>query len=209
LTQDYTFLVPDHALPNATAAATESGLPVADEGLRRGYSSEYCSNARRFLLGDAISEYHRPPVLVLAPLSWSGISTRDLRRLPPTAERYPTPVQGLSVYTASLPVACAALVRILSSKSLAWECRIRIESDLRSLLGYNFFDMSKEHEINYEVDANTMTPEDVEGLRAAVSTIKSWPYPAQDQWIKDALEEMLTGEISGNERPAERRGLRL
>ncbi|KAK3348808.1 hypothetical protein B0T25DRAFT_519178 [Lasiosphaeria hispida] len=87
---NYTFLVPDHALPNATAAATESGLPVADEGLRRGFFSEYYSNARRFLLGDAISEYHRLPVLVLAPLSWSGISTRDLARLPPTAKHYPT-----------------------------------------------------------------------------------------------------------------------
>ncbi|KAK3339774.1 hypothetical protein B0T25DRAFT_574662 [Lasiosphaeria hispida] len=136
----------------------------------------------------------------------SGISTRDLGRLPPTAKDYPTPVQGLSVYTVSLPVVCAALVRILSSESLVFECRIRVQSDLMSLLSYNFFDMSKEREIDYEVDANTMTPADAEDLKTAVSAIKSWPYPAQDQWIKDVLGEMLTGETSSNKLPAERIG---
>lgn len=200
--QDFTFLVPDHDLSVVTSAAIESGLSLADkEAISPGYSSEYCSEAKRFWLDDATAPtgpFHRPGRLVLAPLSWTGISFDDLEPLPSTDECYPMPVQGLRIYTVPLHVACAACVRILSAEIKSSEVRILVLSHLANLVAYNFFDMSKEHATDYSED-DTMTPEEVEDLKAAVSAVKSWAYPVQDQWIKDAIVGAMTGAISYND----------
>ena len=161
--------------------------------MRAVYACEFSGSAVRYLIDDA-TRVEGPPRrrLVFLPISWTGIAWDELA--PITTDDGLEPALPRSVRTVPLSVACTAFVRIIAREKRASRLRRAMTEKLSSAIGYALFDMSYEGDYT-EFLSNDQPLSESEKLEIAqaVTRINSWGFREDEEWIRDALIDIVMG----------------
>ena len=75
------------------------------------------------------------------------------------------------------------------------QLRFHLISDLCNLIAYNLFDMSYEGDyMEFLPDDQPLTEKEISEMIKATSEIRGWILRKDDEWIKDALVKIISGE---------------
>ena len=125
-------------------------------------------------------------------MSWTGIYPDELVLIPVPNNQPPPPY---TVWTVPLPAVCAAFVRMVARERQGSQLRFRLIADLCNVLTYSLFDMSYEGDyMEFPPDDQPLTEKEISEITKAVSEIRGWILRKDDEWIKDALVKIVSGE---------------
>ncbi|KAK0655356.1 hypothetical protein B0T16DRAFT_315117 [Cercophora newfieldiana] len=190
------FLVPDDQLPEVLNLAADVGLfPTNEAILRPVHPCEMCSHAVRFLIDDSTPRPEGPPRrrLVFLPMSWTGITC---------GEAVPIPASS-SVHTVSLSTACAALVRIAARENRGSQLRASAIECLASLIGYGLLDMSHDGDyMEFPSEEQPLSDQETLEMENAVAEMNRWAFRNDEEWIRETLIQIVTGEKSYDDLPS-------
>ncbi|KPM36287.1 hypothetical protein AK830_g10287 [Neonectria ditissima] len=200
--EDLFFLIPDDQLQTARDITTELGFHPADkQQLKPVYASEFCDLGSRYIINEHDSgelRYGpRQQRLVLLPLSWTGIDRHELA--PTSACDIKLPC---TVWTVPISVACTAFLRLAAREKRGSFARTNIIDGLASVIAYAFFNMSYEGDyMEFPEDAEPLSGRELSELDNAVREIQSWEFRPDEEWMKKAMIEVVSGKARYEDLP--------
>ncbi|KAI5861124.1 hypothetical protein GGS23DRAFT_154154 [Durotheca rogersii] len=199
---DLFFLVPDLQLPTACDIAASLGLCLADENaLRPAYTSELSGVGVRYLVDDDSNNFPLRRRLGLLPLSWTGIAVDELVPISSPTNSIPWP--SFPVRTVPLPVACATFVRMAARERRGSSFRMGIIGELANVIAYSLFDMTYEGDhMEFLPDDQPLSDKEKLEMENAVGQINTWVFRDDEEWIRLALVQVVTGKASYDDLPS-------
>ncbi|POR33379.1 Uncharacterized protein TPAR_06427 [Tolypocladium paradoxum] len=197
---DLFFLIPDDQLEIAREIGTDLGFYRANEQqLRPAYTSEFSGLGFRYWIDESdvalLNSSFRRRRLVLLPLSWTGITRHELAPLSDTS-------LPCTVWTVPFPVACAAFLRLAARERRGSLLRTSILGELANVVGYRRFDMSYEGDyMEFPADDQPLSDKEVFEMENAVREIRSWVLRGDDEWMREALIQVVVGQASYDDLP--------
>lgn len=200
--QDPFFLVPDDQLPKTRELTAGLGFQRIDiEGFRPSYASEQLDIGDRYLISEVVEreyrispEYHR---LVLLPMSWAGVRHDEI--VPCDRSDLALPCR---IWTITFPAACATFLRLSAKEKLGSDFRWGLRCQLTSAIAHGLFDMS--YEGCYDEDPPADEPfseEEQAEMDGAIAKIRGWVWRSDEEWLREALIDAVTGKISYDDLP--------
>lgn len=170
--------------------------PANMQQIRPAYTSEFSGLGFRYWIEPELpsSNFQRRR-LVLLPLSWTGIARHELAPLSDT---------GLpcTVWTVPIPVACAAFLRIATRERRGARLRESMLGELSGVIAYGLFDMSYEGDyMEFPANGEPLTDKEVLEMENAVREIKSWVFRDDDEWMSEALIQIVQGKARYHDLP--------
>jgi hypothetical protein len=116
-----------------------------------------------------------------------------------------------TVWTVPLSSLCTAYLRIIIQEKIdIFVCDMAI-ADLTSLVAYNMFDMT--YEGDYMIlpedicedegfEAPDTSEKDAIEMKNALEQIRGWHFKKGDEWARDTLLRLVSGEMSYDDLPA-------
>ena len=102
-----------------------------------------------------------------------------------------------TIWTVPLPAACAAFVRIAARETLASRLRRQIIGELANVIAYSLFDMSYEGEyMELLPNDQPLSDEEILEMERAIKKVNNWVFKDDEEWIRRALVEVMSGKIS-------------
>jgi hypothetical protein len=171
------------------------------ESLKPRYASEYLNIGDRYIINDVeegrnhtTAKYKR---LLLLPMSWAGI--RDDEIVPCDRSDLGIPCK---VWTIPLPATCATLLRLSAKENLGSSFRSSLRWKLTSAIAYGLFDMSYEGDYQEHPDPDEpFSAEEQAEMDSAIVQIRGWAWRSDEEWLREALIQAVTGEITYDDLP--------
>ncbi|KAF4826736.1 hypothetical protein CGCTS75_v008741 [Colletotrichum tropicale] len=197
---DLIYLVPDDQIQLANNIAVASGLRLTkDYDFPKLCLTEHAKQGTRHAYGNPESRF------ILALLSWTGIERDELSIIAPANELLPC-----TIWIVPLPSFCAAYLRIIMQESTISRVRIITNADLSGVIACSMFDMTYEGsymrtpEDDPDDDHDEVVPfrddkeweeKDALEIRNALCKIRGWHFKRKDEWLRDMLIELVSGNL--------------
>ncbi|EEU34537.1 uncharacterized protein NECHADRAFT_88832 [Fusarium vanettenii 77-13-4] len=200
---DLVFLVPDEQLQVANDIAKARGL--LNDNHPPSYLSELAGQGFRYVYGNP------KRLLMLAPLSWTGIKKEELMAVAPSARQ-----PSYTTWTVPLPVFCVAYLRIIMQESAGSRVRVMAIADLSSVIAYSMFDMGYEGdcmlgpedvidegiEIQRHVEEDMAANKDALDMQNALNSIREWHFTEDAEWARGTLIQLVSGTLRYEDLPS-------
>jgi len=175
--QYHTYLVPDCELDRVRANAEVLGLNVTTK-----MPHHIAPSKGGLALGSqADDKLDRTYVF---PLLWSGITLDETSAIPGS----PSNIRTLPLSTFTI-----ASVRILRRDYRDLYLKNDIYCDITDAVVYNLFDMSYEGDVMEIPDNDVpLSKDEVREIEQASATIRGWKLERGDEWIKEAVIDLIT-----------------
>ncbi|KAF8530433.1 hypothetical protein BU17DRAFT_36186 [Hysterangium stoloniferum] len=189
IVKNYSYVVPDEQLTNASDILSIMGLPLSTPSacflVTAGdfQSKGYFHRVTRWTMSSSVQ------YMVLYPLSFSSLSLSELEKEPPM--HLYSSIRCPSIYVPSRPAVYASIIRLMAKYPLACGTRTVLQSDLAGLIGYDLLQL-EDGCIDSDDDE---TQEVSDRLVQASLIVEAWGtggvWRKGEEWIGDALNAVV------------------
>lgn len=190
--QDYSYVVSDERLEDASAILSAMGLPIAAPSrllLRTEGDFQAKGRFHRITRSTSVSSVQH---LVLYPLSFSTLLPSELDERAPFHTPSPS-TRGSSIYVPSRPALYASIIRLMVQYD-SYDPTIKVlQSDLSELIGYDLLRLDGYVDPNDDVEWELKNVD--KRLAEAAEQVLDWEYVWRkgEEWIRDALSAIVAG----------------
>ncbi|KAF8530443.1 hypothetical protein BU17DRAFT_36210 [Hysterangium stoloniferum] len=189
IVKNYSYVVPDEQLTNASDILSIMGLPLSTPST--GFLSEgdfqskgHFYRVTRWTMSSSVQ------YMVLYPLSFSSLSLSELEKEPPM--HLYSSIRCPSIYVPSRPAVYASIIRLMTKYPPTCGTMTALRSDLSELIGYDLLQLEDGYIDSDDDEAQNVS----DRLVQASLIVEAWGtgvWRKGEEWIGDALNAAVVG----------------